>query len=303
MEKKNKDHQNIKFAAFVMTYKRPDIAKETILKLFEQTAPPDRVLIIDNDTLQSGKTIQEQLNHLPISYHANGFNSGPAGAAAIGLQMLAAAGYQWIAWIDDDDPPYFADVFEILLATATKDPRCGSVGVVGHFFNKKRGLIQRVSDDLIKGTEHLKVDTIAGGMIKIVDAKVVTEHHLLPETKLFFGFEELAYDLQMQKAGYTLLVDQALFLRHRIYHNRLQFEKKIVQKTERQLVRDYYSTRNMLFILNKNKLKGAFCYTLLRILYKSLIAFTYGFNYGYKNLKYQSIATYHYFTSQYGQLN
>jgi len=297
----NKEVSN-RFAAFVMTYKRPVIAKQTIEALFNQTLPPEKVLIVDNDEFQSGKVLTEQLGHLPLTYYPVGYNSGPAGAAAIGLQLLADEGYQWIAWIDDDDPPYFVDVFERLLHLAAQNSNCGCVGVVGQFFDTKKGLIKRASNTILEGNGVLQVDTIAGNMLKIINAKLVKEQFVLPDASLFFGFEELDYDLQLQNAGYTLWVDQALFLRHRIYHNRLNFEKKNTRKTERQLVRDYYSTRNLLFILNKNKLAQAFCYTLVRVIYKSLVAFRFGLRYGLKNLKYQIEAICHFKLNCYGQI-
>jgi GT2 family glycosyltransferase len=295
------ERDQLKFAAFVMTYKRQVVAKQTIEALFNQTVSPEKVLIIDNDELQSGKIIQEQLAHLPIEYYAVGYNSGPAGAAAKGLQILAKEGYDWIAWIDDDDPPYFPDVFEKLLQLAQTNPKCGCVGVVGQYFDRKKALMKRVPNSLLDGNEILEVDTIAGNMLKIINAKLVNERLVLPDTSLFFGFEELDYDLQIQNAGYKLLVDKALFLQHRIYHNRLYIEKIAKKKTERQLVRDYYSSRNMLYILKKNRLFRALFYTFLRIAYKCVITFKYGFSHGMLNLKYQSKAIFHFIFGSYGK--
>jgi len=301
MGKKNKEHQNMKFAAFVMMYKRPLIAKATIQKLFEQTVPPEKVLLIDNDEFQSGKILQEELPHLPIAYYAMGYNSGPAGAAAKGLSLLAQEGYRWIAWIDDDDPPFFVDVFEKLVLLAMQNPKCGCVGVVGQYFDRKRGLMKRVPNSLLDGNGILEVDTIAGGMIKLVNSNFVKESGILPSASLFFGFEELDYDLQMQKKGYKLLVDKALFLQHRIYHNRLHIEKIAIKKSERQLVRDYYSSRNMLYILKKNSLFRALFYTFLRITYKCVTNFKFGFSHGIVNLKYQSKAIFHFIFGSYGK--
>ena len=291
-----------KFAAFVMTYKRPMIAKETILKLFEQTVPPQKVVVIDNDEFQSGKILLEQLSHLPLIYHAMGFNSGPAGAAAKGLKLLSDEGYDWIAWIDDDDPPFFSDVFEILLVTASKHPKCGCVGVVGQFFNKQNGLIERVPNELLNDKGILKVNTISGNMLKIINSKSIILEHILPDINLFFGFEELDYDLQLQKSGYVFLVDKELFLRHRVLHNRLKLSDKKIQKTDRQLVRDYYSSRNLLYILKKNDLKRALFYTFLRIIYKTITAFRFGLGYGLENLKYQIKAIYHHTINCYGPI-
>jgi GT2 family glycosyltransferase len=293
----------LKFAAFVMTYKRPLIAKETIEKLFSQTVPPEKVLVIDNDEEESGREIVAQLSNSPIDYIAMGYNSGPAGAAKKGLEQLSSQGFQWIAWIDDDDPPNFPDVFEKLLQLAQINPKCGCVGVVGHYFDRKTGLTHRVPNSVLEGDGSLEIDTIAGGMIKLVNSNFVKQSDVLPDASLFFGFEELDYDLQMQKAGYKLLVDKALFLQHRIYHNRLDFERKAIKKSELQLIRDYYSSRNMLYILKKNRLLSALFYTFLRIAYKCVITFKFGFSHGMLNLKFQSKAIYHFITKRYGKID
>jgi GT2 family glycosyltransferase len=294
---------SVSIAAFVMTYKRPLIAKETIEKLFSQSVPPEKVLVIDNDEEESGREIVAQLYNLPIEYIAMGYNSGPAGAAKKGLEQLTSEGYQWIAWIDDDDPPYFPDVFKKLLQLAQINPKCSCVGVVGHYFDRKTGLTHRVPNSVLEGVGSIEIDTIAGNMIKLINSEVIKKNNVLPNEFLFFGFEELDYDLQMQKAGYKLLVDKALFLEHRIYHNRLHIEKKAIKKSERQLIRDYYSSRNMLYILKKNRLLSALLYTFLRIAYKCVITFKFGFSHGILNLKYQSKAIFHFVISKYGQLN
>jgi GT2 family glycosyltransferase len=269
--------------------------------LFSQTVPPEKVLLIDNDEQESGREVVEQLSDFPVAYIAMDYNSGPAGASKKGLEQLASEGYQWIAWIDDDDPPYFPDVFEKLLQLAQTNPKCGCVGVVGQYFDRKKALMKRVPNSLLNGNGILEVDTIAGGMIKLVNSNFVKEQLVLPDASLFFGFEELDYDLQMQKAGYKLLVDKALFLQHRIYHNRLYIEKIAIKKSERQLVRDYYSSRNMLYILKKNRLFRALFYTFLRIAYKCVITFKYGFSQGMVNLKYQSKAILHFIFGSYGK--
>ena len=295
------ERDTLKFAAFVMTYKRQAIAKQTVEALFNQTVPPEKLLIIDNDKLQSGKIIQEQLGHLPITYYAVGFNSGPAGAAAIGLKLLAEEGYQWIAWIDDDDPPAFKDVLEKLLYIVLHNPKCGCVGVAGQFFNRQTGLIERINNSEIADKGFLEVDFIAGGMIKIVNGIMIKEYNILPEEKYFFGFEDLDLDLKIKKTGYSLIVDKELYLRHRNFYNRLNFKNKTHKKTERQLVRDYYSSRNILNILYKNGFFSAIVFTLFRIFFKCLSHFRYGILYGLKNCKYQIGAIIHFIIRKYGK--
>jgi len=49
--------------------------------------------------------------------------------------------------IDDDDPPLFPDVLEILLKIAVNEPNCGCVGAVGQYYNNNSGKIIRVKNE------------------------------------------------------------------------------------------------------------------------------------------------------------
>ena len=293
--------KNINFAGFIITYERHEILLDTINKVFDQTYAPEKILIVDNSETEHTKNLIEGLKDPKIEYYRVGYNSGPAGGAYFGLKILSEQGYQWIYWGDDDDPPYFPDVFEKLLKIASENPITGCVGAVGQFFDNKNGLLRRVSNEMLNGEGILEVNNIAGGMIKIVNSEIVVKHSVLPNASLFYGFEELEYDLQIQNVGYSLLVDKELFYRHRLFHNRVQLKKSVVKKTEKQLARDYYSTRNMLFILKGNKLFSALCFTFLRINYKCVVAFQYGFRYGIMNFIYQVKAVLHFVFSKYGK--
>src|SRR5690606_13614927 len=100
------------FAAFIMTYERPEILLKTIGKLEQQILPPSYILIIDNsDSNETEIALQPIIGQEKIGYFKVGYNSGPAGAAKIGLKKLMRLGYQWIFWGDDDNPPRDNQVF------------------------------------------------------------------------------------------------------------------------------------------------------------------------------------------------
>ena len=46
---------NKKFAAFIVTYNRPDILMDTIQKCLNQTRPPEKLLIVDNNDNEDTK--------------------------------------------------------------------------------------------------------------------------------------------------------------------------------------------------------------------------------------------------------
>lgn len=283
------------YAAFIMTYKRPTILADTINRLLEQSIPPNEILIIDNDPDQSAFPVSKQFQNNAIAYIAVGYNSGPAGAAKLGLENLTKKGYSWIAWIDDDNPPIFENIFEKLIQLASTNEKVGSVGVVGQRYNRRTGLMIRVPDKELEGRGHLSVDNIAGGMCKLVNADVVRKNQILPDSSLFYGFEELDFDLRIKNEGYSLLADKEMYKKHRAYYNRLGLQIKRGEKKEKHaLWREYYSIRNSLIILKKNKLYIALFITLIRISIKSIVAFRFGFSYGKKVLKNATIACIHF---------
>jgi len=286
-----------------MTYQRNSTLEETINIILEQTFPPQKILILDNDPSGGAKSVVEKLSHLPVDYYAVGYNSGPAGAAKKGLEILSNEGYDWIAWIDDDDPPLFKDSFEILLKRASEVQRCGCVGVVGQRFDLSKAMMIRLPDEELNTEGIVYVDNIAGGMCKIVNADVVRKENVFPDEKLFYGFEELDFDLRVKKAGYTLIADAQLYKKNRIHHNRIGFKVKRGQKKEtNRLWREYYSTRNLLIILHKQHAITSLFFFLLRSFLKSIIGFRYGLKYGVKNFRYINLGILHFIAGRKGKL-
>jgi len=291
------------FAAFVMTFERTHLINDTIDKLLVQSLPPEKILIIDNSVTSKTQDFFSDYKNPKVEYFRVGKNLGPAGAAKIGLERLSQDGFKWIYWGDDDDPPFFNDTFEVLLNMANSLPECGCVGAVGQFFNRKNGLIDRVPDDALKTSGELKVDTIAGNMSKIINANVVLKNKVLPDETLFFGMEELDYDLRMQKAGYNLYVDRSMYLRYRMQSNHLgKNVKKGLKKDSNRMQRDYYSTRNGLYIFKKNGLALALLINIFRVFYKMIISFKYGSNYGKRYSKYLFRALRHFLKGKKGRV-
>jgi glycosyltransferase involved in cell wall biosynthesis len=269
-----------KFAAFIVTYNRPDILMDTIQMMLDQTRPPDKLLIVDNNDNNDTKNKLAQL-YPNVAHLWVGHNSGFAGGGNIGLEMLAKEGYEWVLWADDNDPPYTKDTFEKLLKLAESyGENCGQVGVVGHKINKRTGLLRRTTNEELEKGEYLEVDTIGGGMIKIIRGESILKG-IKPTPKLFFGFEDLDHDLQQKKAGYKILVHSGLFLDLRKKWNRMSVTRaRIGKKDEGVLWRDYYSIRNSLLVMLRNGYYSAFFSLLFVWIGKSLLSFKHGFRYG-----------------------
>ena len=281
-----KNLTDIKFAGFLMTYERADILEQTIQKILSQSIAPEKLLIVDNSESNATESMINRLGNPILTYHKVGNNSGPAGAAKIGLEILSKEGFDWIYWGDDDDAPQFEDTFKILLNMALSNEKCGCVGVVGQFFNRFTGFVKRVPNEFLQSEGVLKVDTIAGGMSKIVSGEMIRNHQIFPDEKLFFGMEELDFDLKIKKTGYNLLVDRPFYYKHRLKWNRVDVPNKSLKaKSDNALVREYYSIRNGLYIYKKNGLVSACIIFFTYYATKQVFSFKFGIKHGKSRFK------------------
>lgn len=270
-----------KFAAFIITRNRPEKLVSTINAVLNQTLPPEFILIVDNSDVDDTRHKISTLQNNKLIFHSVGSNAGPAGGAYWGLKLLFEKGYNWVMWIDDDDPPKFVDLFEKMfqIVEDNDSPALGMVGCVGERFDLKTGKIIRLKDSDLKG--YLDVDTISGNVFPLVHRRVF-EKGILPFKDYFFGFEELGFCLAVKRSGFRVVISGQLHYEHRRLANRLNLNKKQThQRSADTLWREYYSVRNITYILlhQENKRKAAFI-SVLRNLCKSMFVFRYGFGYG-----------------------
>lgn len=290
----------MRLGGFIITYNRPQTLLDTIQKVFGQTISPELLYIIDNsDNLETDHSIAGLLDPR-IKYHQMGYNAGPAGAAKKGLELCANEGLDWIYWGDDNDPPQHSDTFEKLLAIKDDNPYCGVLGAVGHFFDYKKGEIKRIQSKLLERKQSIEVECIAGGMSMLVHKDVV-KAGVLPNSDLFFGFEELDFCLKAKRRGFAMLVNCEVFLALREKHNRVHFDRPFYKKKSKP-EREYYSLRNLLMISDSLTLNSMKKKLITKWLGKSLYGFKYGVRYGFKNAKMIYLAFYHYFRGVKGKI-
>lgn len=288
----------IRFGGFIITYNRPEILRDTVQKVFDQTFPPEFLWVIDNS---SGTETEEMILALEdplLKYFRMGYNAGPAGAAVKGLELCGKDGLDWIFWGDDNDPPFRKDTFELLLSVRDANPFCGIIGSVGQFFDRKKGEIKRVQTRLLEKKVTIEVDYVAGGMCMLVSGEVA-RMGIAPDPGLFFGFEELDFCLKVRRRGFTILAHCELFLFLREKYNRLDFERPVYKKKQ-NLAREYYSLRNLLYIADSLTLKSMKNRLVWKWIGKIGYGFRYGPVYGIKNSRMILLAFYHFFIGKKG---
>lgn len=270
-----------RFGGFIITFDRPEILRQTISKVLEQTFSPAYVLVLDNGSNPATQEILGQFAADRVGYHSMGGNLGPAGAAAFGLRRLVELGFDWVWWGDDDDPPRTADTFERLHALATSaESRVGAVAAAGNRWDANTGKVVRPADEELHGV--LRLDVFAGNNHPIISSTAVREIGL-PDAELFFGYEELEYALRLRAAGYEILADGDLFHRYREAAGRLKLEPR--RRTQlswlgRTSWRQYYSTRNYIHIMRQQRRNDLVFREVIRSLARATASFRGGFDQG-----------------------
>ncbi|UJP64167.1 glycosyltransferase [Mongoliitalea daihaiensis] len=297
--------ENKFFAGFIITYNRAEILKNTIEKVFEQSLAPQKLWIIDNSEDTETEQLIKSFENFPLVYFRMDYNAGPAGAAAKGLELVANEDYDWIYWGDDNDPPVHSDTFQNIFKTleyASDLDNIGQLGLIGHLFDGTKGVIKRIDDPTLCDSSFVFVDTIAGGQFKIIN-KAVVNRGILPASFLFYGQEELEFDLRLKKHGFKSIVNSELFYQTRKLYNRNNIKTKVYENlNENQLFKQYYSTRNLLYILKSNKYYLGFLNFLFKSIAKLFIGFRFGISYGILNFKYVGLGIIDFFRGSYGQL-
>lgn len=293
------------FGAFIITYERPEILIDTIRKLQDQLFAPEIIYIIDNSISEDTNNILKKYNLQNIYYYKVGYNSGPAGASNIGLKLLAEQGYKWIYWGDDDNPPRdnleFKQMFNGIETLLSKHISVGIMGGKGGSFNETSGRIRSLTNADLKKGKFVEVDVVPGGHTMIVNAEVV-KIGILPTKKLFFGFEDLDFCLKIKNTDFKIFVDAQTWLgvryRDKIVDDNYRWKSSSFGNIK-NLNRDYYTTRNLLYIFKTNKLYIAFMILLVKSLIKIPISFKFGVNYGILMSKIQLTALTAFFLSKY----
>lgn len=236
------------FAAFIITFNRPEILQHTIDHIGIQSIAPSTILVVNNgDPLP--RRLNSGLSGMVIEECRMESNRGPSGAANFALTKLNAQGFKWIQWIDDDDPPKVKDLNERLFnhIEKLKLQNIGIIAPVGSYFNISRGATVRVKDSEILNNQYLHLHTVGGNQCMLISGSVVTSG-CLPTEDLFFGFEETNFCLKVLNAGYKIIVPCDLFKEYRSMSSRWDLKKSDLRKTKILPWRNYYSVRNLIYM-------------------------------------------------------
>jgi len=238
----------------LVTYRRPDELAVTLQRLAEQTKQLDSLTVVDNDADPLVHEIVADVSGVAggVNYYSAPENLGPAGGLSFGASRVLRTADEgdWVMFLDDDDPPRSVDMFSETTAFAEemvrRDPNMAGVGLVGARFDSRTGLAVRIVDRELSGP--VPVDYIGGGQLPCYRVAVMREVGL-PDPKLFFAFDDLEYGLRLTAAGHQLYMNGETCLRERRAKGLIGIDRRPSRKLAQLSWRDYYSTRNLVWIL------------------------------------------------------
>lgn len=107
-----------KVSVIIRTCNRPEVLKETLISIREQTYPNIEVIIVEDGQGLSRQMIESEFSDLNIRYQPTGEKVGRCRAGNIGLSLATG---DYINFLDDDDV-FYADHIETLVMALQDHP-------------------------------------------------------------------------------------------------------------------------------------------------------------------------------------
>lgn len=274
--------------AFLPTYRRPTILKETIRQILDQSWPPDVLLIIDNAADYETRGVVDHFSDGRLVYEAPASNLGSAGGTEYGVRWLYERGHDLIYCGDDDDPPRTTDTFRRIVELTASGSEPKGAGAVGSLWDWNTGELRRLPDEMLSGV--LEVDMIGGNQHLIIPREIV-EFVGPPNGRLFFGYPDLEFSLRIRMAGFSLYVDGDLMREYRRQAGRLNLQRRrslVPRRSYDNIWRNYYTTRNYLYMMHHTfRRPDLVRRELAKISLRTLAAWVRGPRYGARFLRFQ----------------
>lgn len=194
--------------AIVLTHRRPVLAAGLTRQLVEREGfdPAHVTVVVNGEGGLADPQLAARVRVVRLEQ-----NTGPAGGFAAGMAAaFSEPAVEW-AYLCEDDvglfPLPWPRVRRILSGLALRPDRAeiGAVVAYGRRFAGNRGHTENVVPPQQAHPGFSGVDVAAWGATLV--ARAVVEAGVLPDPRLFFGYEDFDFFLRMRKAGFRLLLD------------------------------------------------------------------------------------------------
>jgi hypothetical protein len=197
-------------AAVVVTHRRRRLATEVVRNLIavEGFAPEHVVLVVNRDGGLDDPVLEAAIRTIRLKE-----NLGPAGGFREGMAAaLEGRGIDWVYLCEDDiglfdlPTPRVARVLQLAAAWPSGGEPLGAIVAYGRRFGRHSGGTDAFVPPADGPEALLPVDVAAWGATLL--ARTVVDAGVLPDDRWFFGYEDFDFFLNLQKAGFALVVDR-----------------------------------------------------------------------------------------------
>ena len=217
---------NVRVAAVIVTYRRPQVMKATLESVLQQATPPEAVVVVNNgpealrsDLLQNDPTVRI----VNLSE-----NPGYAGGLAAGMSLLGEISTFDYYWLLDDDSPVERQSLARALNVLQNLPDNAVLA------NRGKLLKWGYAEPRMAGPSPLLADLV------LVDGTLIPRAAIEavgpPRTDFFMMFEDFELSIRLRRSGFPLYVSDAV--RSQPAH--------LGSGTDNSAWRGYYQTRNHL---------------------------------------------------------
>jgi GT2 family glycosyltransferase len=232
--------------AVVVTHNRKALLRECLAAVGSQTAPPGRILVIDNASSDgTGEMVSGAFPHAEVVRLEQ--NVGGAGGFHEGLRRAHESGAAWV-WLMDDDTIPEEDALEQLLRAAEPDglPRplllaSKAVWTDGslHPMNAP-GTDRRDVDRMVRAAARHLVPLRSATFVSLLVSREAIDRHGLPNARYFIWSDDIEYTARVTRRDPAYLVPRSV-----VKHATKTAYTAVTSTGDRF----YFHVRNTLFML------------------------------------------------------
>lgn len=250
-------------AAVIVTYNRRELLCQNIAMLLRQTRVPDRIYVVDNhgtDEAEAFARAQGLMADGRVRYHYLAENLGGAGGFSYGARVAHEEGADYLWLMDDDGRAMDERALELILARAEAlkiaNPKlmlnslvlCDGERLSFELHGRKR--VAEAMDMARDGLIHRYINPFNGTLVSAELAEAIG----YPNGEFFIKGDENDYLRRALRAGgFVATVTQSRYYHPQMTGEFMSFLGLRVEATNEAPWKEYYRTRNAIYILLKDR--------------------------------------------------
>ena len=260
--------------AVIVTYNRKVLLEKSIRMLLRQTRPFDRIIIVDNHSVDGTQDMLRQKGWItsPFQYIYTQKNIGGAGGFCLGIKTAYEEGADWIVLMDDDGCPADENTFSELMNTADQMLRTNTCDgklfinclvAESSLLSFKLGKLYTV-EEAIRAEKNGIIPNEANPFNGTAISRKLVDAIGFPNADFFIKGDEVDYKLRASDAGAFICT----VINARFNHPRPETKEKTVLGVKVPFSveapwKEYYTARNFTYMYKQKKQYKAIAFEII----------------------------------------